>query len=137
MKVRQTHVLAGKRRTAAFLLALAALAWVAGPTAAAKKHVSPLTTILNTKIHADPGPVPEFVEKSRPSGGAEYIPLHASDPERHAKPKTAAELKAMEMDLDAAAAGNRRRAGQSGAAAAAEKSGKISAVRSGSVARIH
>jgi hypothetical protein len=41
------------------------------------------------------------------------------------------------MDLDAAAAGNRRRAGQSGAATAAEKSGKISAVRSGSVARIH
>jgi hypothetical protein len=31
-------------------------------------------------------------------------------PERHAKPKTPAELKAMEADLDAAAAANRRRA---------------------------
>jgi hypothetical protein len=129
--------LATRRGAAAFLLAAPAFAWVLAPAAAAEKHVSPLTTILNTKIHADPGPVPEFVEKSRPSGGAEYIPLQASDPERHAKPKTAAELKAMEMDLDAAAAANRRRAGQSDAAAPAKKSGKVSAVRSGSAARIH
>jgi hypothetical protein len=128
--------LATRRGAAAFLLAAPAFAWVLAPAAAAEKHVSPLTTILNTKIHADPGPVPEFVEKSRASG-AEYIPLHASDPERHAKPKTAAELKAMEMDLDAAAAANRRRAGQPDAAAPAKKSGKVSAVRSGLAARIH
>jgi len=66
--------------------ALAAVGSLFGPAAAAEKHVSPLTTILNTKLHADPGPVPEFVEKSRPSGGSDYIPLHTAEPERKAKP---------------------------------------------------
>jgi hypothetical protein len=92
---------------------------------------------LNTKFYADPGPVPEFVEKSRPVGGSDYIPLRAPAPERHAKPKTPAELKAMEADLDAAAAANRRRAGQSAPDAPAKKSGKVSTVTSGSAAPIH
>jgi hypothetical protein len=117
--------------------ALATVASLYGPAAAAEKHVSPLTTILNTKLHADPGPVPEFVEKSRPSGGSDYIPLRAAEPERKAKPKNAAELKAMATELDAAAAANRRRAGQAGAAAPAKKSGKVSTVRSDSAAPIH
>ena len=116
--------------------ALAAVGSLFGPAAAAEKHVSPLTTILNTKLHADPGPVPEFVEKSRPSGGSDYIPLHVPHPERHAKPKTPAELKAMEADLDAAAAANRRRAGLA-AAAPAKKSSKVSKVSSGAAAPIH
>jgi hypothetical protein len=129
--------LAGNRASAAFLLALAALAALTVASAAAEKHQSPLTTILNTKMYADPGTVPDFVEKSRPSGGSDYIPLRAPEPQRVAKPKTAAELKAMEMDLDAAAAANRRRAGQGAAAAPAKKSGKVSRVTSSSAAPIH
>ena len=117
--------------------ALAGFPSLYGAAAAAEKHVSPLTTILNTKLHADPGPVPEFVEKSRPSGGSDYIPLHTAQPERKAKPKNAAELKAMAAELDTAAAANRHRAGQTGAAAPAKKSGKVSTLRSDSAAPIH
>jgi hypothetical protein len=125
------------RRALAAVLGLAALAWLSGPAAAAEKHTSPLTTILNTKLHADPGPVPEFVEKSRPPGDADYIPLRAPETARHAEPKTPAELKAMEMDLEAAGAANRRRAGQTSEAAPSKRSGKVSTVRSGSAAPIH
>jgi hypothetical protein len=118
------------------LLAVAALGLLSREAVAAEKHTSPLTTIMNTHLYADPGPVPEFVEKSRPSGGSDYIPLHVPHPERHAKPKTPAELKAMEADLDAAAAANRRRAGLA-AAAPAKKSSKVSKVSSGAAAPIH
>jgi hypothetical protein len=119
------------------LLALTAFGCLAGPSAAAEKHTSPLTTILNTKFYADPGRVPDFVEKSRPPGKSDYIPLRAQQPERKAKPKTPAELKAMEADLNAAGAANRRRAGQSAPDGPAKKSGKVSTVRSGSAAPIH
>ena len=119
------------------LLALAAIAWLSPPAAAAEKHQSPLTTIMNTHLYADPGPVPDWVEKSRPAaGGSDYIPLHVPEAERHAKPKNPAELKAMEADLDAAAAANRRRAGLA-AGDAAKKSSKISTVKSGAAAPIH
>jgi hypothetical protein len=137
MRVSQADVVTRIRRAQAILLALTAFGCFGGPSAAAEKHTSPLTTILNTKFYADPGHVPDFVEKSRPAGKSDYIPLRASAPERHAKPKTAAELKAMEAELDGAAAANRRRAGQSAPEALAKKSGKISTVRSGSAAPIH
>jgi hypothetical protein len=118
------------------LLAVAALGLPNVPAAAAEKHQSPLTTIMNTHLYADPGPVLNWVEKSRPAGGSEYIPLHVSQPERHAKSKNPAELKAMEADLDAAAAANRRRAGLA-AGDAAKKSSKVSTVKSGPAAPIH
>jgi hypothetical protein len=136
VRVRQA-VSGGISRAGTFLLAFAALAWLCAPSAAAEKHTSPLTTILDTKFYADPGRVPDFVEKSRPAGGSDYIPLRAQQPERKAKPRTPAELKAMEADLSAAAAANRRRAGQSAPDAPAKKSGKVSTVRSGPVAPIH
>jgi hypothetical protein len=118
------------------LLALAAFAWLNAPAAGAEKHTSPLTTIMNTHLYTDPGPVPDWVEKSRPAaGGSDYIKLHESPPERHAKPKTPAELKAMAADLDAAAAANRRRAALP--AGEAKKSGKLSTVRSEPAAPIH
>jgi hypothetical protein len=119
------------------LLALTALACLSVPSPAAEKHQGPLTTILNTKLHADPAPSPDFVEKSRPSGGSDYIPLRTPEVERHVKPKTPAELKAMEMDLEAAGAANRRRAGQSAENAPPKRSGKVSTVRSGPAAPIH
>jgi hypothetical protein len=133
MRVSQTEVLTTIRRAQAIALAATALAWLSGPSAAAEKHVSPLTTILNTKFYADPGRVPDFVEKSRPAGGADYIPLRTPEPERRSKPKTAAELKAMEAELAGAGVANRRRAGQS-AADAAKKSSKVSTVHSSSAA---
>jgi hypothetical protein len=136
MRVSQAEVSTPIERPQAVLLALVALAWLTAPCAAAEKHTSPLTTLLNTKLHADPGPVPEFVEKSRPAAGSDYIPLRSPEGERHAKPKTPAELKAMEADLEGAAAANRRRAGLP-AGAAAKKSSKVSTVRSGPAAPIH
>jgi hypothetical protein len=136
MRVRQADVSARKLRASAVPLALAMLG-LGGSAFAAEKHQSPLTTIMNTKLHADPGQVPDWVEKSRPAGATDYIPLRAAAPERHTKPKTSAELKAMEADLDSAAAANRRRAGQSAPDAPAKKSGKVSTVRSGSAAPIH
>jgi hypothetical protein len=137
MRVSQADVATRIRRARAILLALTAFGCFGGPSAAAEKHTSPLTTILNTKFYADPGRPPDFVEKSRPAGKSEYIPLHAAEPERRAKPKTPAELTAMEADLGAAAAANRRRAGQFPADGPANKSGKVSTVRSGSAAAIH
>jgi hypothetical protein len=121
------------------LLALAALGLLSREAVAAEKHTSPLTTIMNTHLYADPGPVPDWVEKSRPAGGSDYVPLHVPHPERQAKPKSPAELKTMEADLDAAAAANRRRAGVPAgeAGAAAKKSSKVSTVRSGAAAPIH
>jgi hypothetical protein len=136
MRVSQADVFTRIQWPQEVLLALVAFAWLTAPCAAAEKHTSPLTTILNTKLHADPGPVPEFVQKSRPAAASDYIPLHATQAERHAKPKTPAELKAMEADLDGAAAANRRRAGLI-SAAPAKKSSKVSTVRSGPAVPIH
>jgi hypothetical protein len=117
-------------------MVLGALVCQGMPAAGAEKHTSPLTTIMNTHLYADPGPVPDWVEKSRPTGGSDYIPLHVAPAERQAKPKSPAELKAMEADLDGAAAANRRRAGDP-VGVASKKSGKVSTVRSGSAAAIH
>jgi hypothetical protein len=133
--VRQVDVAARKPGLRAALVALATLG-LTGAASAAEKHQSPLTTILNTRLYADPGPVPDWVEKARSPGGSDYIKLHEAQPERRAKRKSPAELKAMEADLDAAAAANRRRAGLP-AADAAKKSSKISTVRSGAAAPIH
>jgi hypothetical protein len=132
--VTQVDTAARKPALQAALLVLATLG-LSGSGFAAEKHQSPLTTIMNTHLYADPGPVPDWVEKSRPVEGSDYIKLHASQPERHAKPKSPAELKAMEAELDAAAAANRRRAGLA-SAAPAKKSSKVSTVQSGS-APIH
>jgi len=136
MRVRQADVVGQPPGLGAMLLALAAFAFLSPPAAAAEKHQSPLTTIMNTHLYADPGPVPDWVEKSRPAGGSDYIKLQEAQPERHAKPKSPAELKAMEADLDAAAAANRRRAGMA-AGDVAKKSSKVSTVKSGAAAPIH
>ena len=122
-------------RLRAALCALATLG-LSGAAVAAEKQQSPLTTMLNTHLYADPGPVPDWVEKSRAPGASDYIKLHEAQPERQAKPKSPAELKAMEADLDAAAAANRRRAGLP-VANAAKKSSRISTVGSGAAAPIH
>jgi hypothetical protein len=140
MRVRQAHVLSPARRAALVLLAAASLGSTSAVAAAEEKKwrpSDPFTTIWNTKLHADPGHVPDFVEKSRPAGEHDFLPLTAPETERRTKRKSAAELKAMEADLESAGAANRRRAGRSGAEGAAQKSGKVSTVRSGPAAPIH
>jgi hypothetical protein len=137
MRVSHAHVLPRMQGAQAILLALTAFGCLGGPLAAAEKHQSPLTTILNTRFYADPGRAADFVEKSRPATDSAYIPLRTPEAARDVKPKTPAELKAMEMDLEAAGAANRRRAGASAADAPAKRSGKVSTVRSGSAAPIH
>ena len=129
---------AASRVVAAMLVAALALGASAGVSLAKykDKHQSPLQTILDTKLHADPAAAPDFVEKSRVPGGTGYIPLHAKEPERKAKPKTADELKAMEAELDKAGAANRRRAGLP-VAPAAKKSATISKVSSSAPESVH
>jgi hypothetical protein len=140
MRVRQAHVFSPARLAALVLLAAATVGSANAAAAAEQKKwrpSDPFTTIWNTKLHADPGPVPDFVEKSRPAGEHDFMPLTAPEAARPVKRKSAAELKAMESDLESAGAANRRRAGQSGGEGAAQKSGKVSTVRSGPAAPIH
>jgi hypothetical protein len=127
------------RRAALVLLAAATLGSASAVAAEQKKWrpSDPFTTIWNTKLHADPGHVPDFVEKSRPAGAHDFLPLTAPETERPVRRKSAAELKAMEADLESAGVANRRRAGRSGAEGVAQKSGKVSTVRSGPAAPIH
>jgi hypothetical protein len=140
MRVRQAHVFSPARLAALVLLAAASVGSANAVAAAEQKKwrpSDPFTTIWNTKLHADPGHVPEFVEKSRPAGEHDFLPLTAPETERLTKRKSASELKAMESELESAGAANRRRAGQSGGEGTAQKSGKVSTVRSGAAAPIH
>src|SRR5947209_5822428 len=140
MRVRQARVLSPTRLAASLLLAgatLGAASLTAGAEQKKWRPSDPFTTIWNTKLHADPGPVPDFVEKSRPAGKQDFMPLHAPEAERPVARKTAAELKAMEAELDSAGAANRLRAGRSGGEGTVQKSGKVSTVRSGPAAPIH
>jgi hypothetical protein len=121
----------------ALLLGLAGIAVLAGPAAAESKRTDPLTTIWNAKLRPDPAAMPDFVEKSRPTGEQNYMPLTAPEPERPVKRKTPDELKAMQADLEAAGAVNRRRAGRASKTDSAKSSGKVSTVRSGAAAPIH
>jgi hypothetical protein len=121
------------------VFAALALGWAGGTSAAEQKwrRTDPFTTIWNTKLHADPGVTPDFVEQSRPAEKQDFLPLAAPQTERPTKRKSAAELKAMETDLEAAGAANRRRALSSAVEAPGKKSGKVSTVRSDSAAPIH
>jgi len=72
---------------------------------------SPLDTLMKTKLHPDVPEAKDFVRNHRPDPESlEYIPLDAKSPKRP-RIKNADELKALEADLDRAAARNRARAG--------------------------
>jgi len=61
-------------------------------------YVRPLAKALG--VAADPGTPADFVVKSRPPGGEEYIPVGRKEAEHPRKVKTPAELKAMQADFD-------------------------------------
>jgi hypothetical protein len=54
---------------------------------------------------------PDFVKASRPASEPEAIPAFASPQEPHSKVKSAAELKAMDTDLENASSRQRKRLG--------------------------
>ncbi|WP_026606924.1 hypothetical protein [Methylocapsa acidiphila] len=108
-------------RRAAFVLATFGGALLAGPLHAEDKKAtgSPFDTIAKTKIFADRPEAKEFVRASRPPSEAlGYLPTARTDPERPA-PRTEAELKALEAELERGAAHNQASAGRRSAAKAA------------------
>jgi len=85
---------------------------------------SPLDTLMKTKLHPDVPEAKDFVRNHRPDPESlEYIPLDAKSPKRP-RIKNADELKALEADLDHAAATNRARAGVRQTQSAANATGK-------------
>jgi hypothetical protein len=144
MRLRQASV-AAPARAARVALALALAAFVAGlllrgtPSLGEERsrRTDPLSTILSTKLRPDPAPTPDFVKASRPGEDLGYLPLQAPETERAAKRKTPAEVKAMEVELDAAGAANRRRAGRTGGEAAPRRPAKRAAAGAAEAVPIH
>lgn len=102
--------LAGRAVLASLCLTYGTLAFAQAP----KSYGSPLDTLMNTRLWADVPEAKDFVRESRPpSGSLSYQPLTGEDPERP-KPRTEEELKALESELDRAAARNSRRGGNLG-----------------------
>ncbi|HET6377488.1 MAG TPA: hypothetical protein VFG05_04180 [Methylocella sp.] len=102
--------LAGRAALASFCLTYGTLAFAQAP----KSYGSPLDTLMNTRLWADVPEAKDFVRASRPpSGSLSYQPLTGVDPERP-KPRTEEELKALESELNDAAARNSRRGGNLG-----------------------
>ncbi|GAC1332619.1 MAG: hypothetical protein NVSMB26_12510 [Beijerinckiaceae bacterium] len=101
------------------------------------RRTDPLSTIVNTKLRPDPVPTPDFVKASRPFEELGYLPLQAPEKERAAKRKSPAEVKAMEAELDAAGAANRRRAGRTNLNAPAKRPAKAVPAGSAEAVPIH
>ncbi|HXW72891.1 MAG TPA: hypothetical protein VEK34_15950 [Methylocella sp.] len=92
----------------------AVLALLAGSLAAsaqqAKTYGSPLDTLMSTRLWADVPEAKDFVRDSRPSPeGLDYEPLTGTDPERP-KPRSKAEVQALQAELEQAAARNQNTA---------------------------
>lgn len=78
----------------------------------AQSSGTPLDTIMNTKLWADVPEAKDFVRDSRPlPDSLAYQPLNGVDPERP-KPKSKAELQALQGELEQAGLRNQARAGQ-------------------------
>ena len=61
-------------------------------------YVHPLAKMLG--VATDPAPAADFVVKARPAGEEDYIPVGHAEAEHSIKPKTPAQLKAMEAEFD-------------------------------------
>lgn len=73
---------------------------------------TPLDTIMNTKLWADVPEAKDFVRDSRqPPDSLAYQPLNGVDPERP-KPRSKAELQALQGELEQAGLHNQARAAQ-------------------------
>ena len=109
-----------RRRSASWLVALAALALGSGATAAQqvtrskqKDPGTPLDTIRNTHLFADVPEAKAFVRASRPPADTlQYQPItsQVTDVVR-SKPRTPRELSDLEHQLEAARGRNERAAG--------------------------
>jgi hypothetical protein len=76
----------------------------------AKTGGSPLDTLMSTKLWADVPEAKDFVRETRPPPDSlAYQPVTGTDPERP-KPRSKAELQALEGELEKAGAQNERNA---------------------------
>jgi hypothetical protein len=76
----------------------------------AKTGGSPLDTLLSTRLWADVPEAKDFVRDTRPPPDSlAYQPVTGTDPERP-KPRSPAELRALQTELERAAAHNERTA---------------------------
>ncbi len=93
-------------RTALTNIAVIAVSALAAPALAEDGGSHPFDSALKMlNLKTDAGSMPDFVTQSRGSQPEEnYIPIGAKPPARSLKPKTAAEVKALTADLDAARA---------------------------------
>lgn len=111
--------------------ALALICLVSGPFAQAqqaKTGGSLLDTLMSTRLWADVPEAKDFVRDTRPPPDSlTYQPLTGTDPERP-KPRSTAELQALQSELESAAAHNegtaQRRLGFKKPASAVKKSVK-------------
>jgi hypothetical protein len=89
---------------AAFCLAVSPFAYAQQ----AKTSGSPLDTLMNTRLQADVPEAKDFVRTARPPPDSlAYQPMTGTDPDRP-KPKSKAELQALESELERAGAHNDR-----------------------------
>ena len=77
---------------------------VAGPALAQDGNLHPVDSALETMgLKTQAGPMPDFVNQARGSREDDtYIPIGAKPPARSLKPKSAADVKALTAELDAA-----------------------------------
>ena len=89
-------------RIGAALAGVALLA--AGPALAQDEGAHPVDSALEMMdLKTQAGPMPDFVNQSRGSRQDDtYIPIGAKPPARSLKPKSAADVKALTAELDAA-----------------------------------
>jgi hypothetical protein len=106
--------------------ALLLLAAGAGALAACSSDVNPVRdVVVATGLVSEPRPAPDFVTQSRPAS-TDYAPVGVAPPPRATKPKSAADVKNAEAELDALRASSEgraaktRQAGQSAASQAAK-----------------
>ena len=85
---------------------------IPGAVAADSDGEHPMDSVLKMlNLKADEGKPLDFVEKTRP-GSVDYVPVGKKHPDRVIKPKTAAEVKASEAELDGARIRQQQMAGQ-------------------------
>lgn len=83
------------------MIVAAAMACLGATARADDAHpVDAIAKALNLKT--DVGPVPAFVETSRPKAEADFLPVGTRHPVRTVKVKSPSEIKASEAELDGA-----------------------------------
>lgn len=85
---------------------------------------SPLDTLRSTHIYATVGPAKDFVKESRPDPKTlDYEPLTGTDPQRP-KPRDAANVSALQADLEQSRVVNEGKGHAVGAARKARKAAR-------------